>query len=122
MTPTLRRTVAAAAFALTAALAPAPAAAQGTVIPPITELLPLRSAVDSAGYRATVVVYDVRRNRYQAVHAERAARRLIPASTFKIVNALAALDLGVVAGPAGADVVAVPSIKQRSKYGREYRT
>ena len=100
MTATLRRTLAAAALALTAALAPTPAAAQGTVIPPIAELLPLRPAVDSAGYRATVVVYDVRRNKYQAVHAERAARRLVPASTFKIVNALAALDLGVVAGPA----------------------
>jgi len=89
-----------AALAVALAGPAASAGAQGTVIPPITELTQLRPMVDSSGYRATVVVYDLQRNKYQAVHGERAARRLVPASTFKIVNALTAVDLGVVAGPA----------------------
>jgi beta-lactamase class D len=55
--------------------------------------------LDGTGFVGTVLVYDLRRDRYQAVHAERATRRLIPASTFKIVNALTALDAKVVAGP-----------------------
>ena len=86
------------ALLLSAAVPPA-ALAQGTLIPPIAELTALRSLVDTTGYRGTVVVYDLRRDRYQAVHGERAARRLVPASTFKIVNALTALELNVVAGP-----------------------
>lgn len=85
---------------LLSAAAPARAiGAQGTLIPPIAELPALRALVDTTGYRGTVVVYDMRRDRYQAVHGERAARRLVPASTFKIVNALTALELNVVAGP-----------------------
>ena len=79
----------AAAACGTARQSPSPAAPR--------ELAALRPLIDTTGYSGTVVVLDVRRGTLQAVHGERAARRLIPASTFKILNSLVALETGVVA-------------------------
>lgn len=64
---------------------------------PPRELAALRPLIDTTGYSGTVVVLDLRRGTVRAVHGERAARRLIPASTYKILNSLIALETGVVA-------------------------
>lgn len=71
----------------------APAAGQA---PEILELTSLQAVFDSTGYHGTVVIYDLRNDRLSAVHATGAPRRLIPASTFKILNSLIALETGVV--------------------------
>lgn len=49
-----------------------------------------------AGMRGCFVVHDVRADRTLRVNAARCARRLPPASTFKIPNALIGLETGVV--------------------------
>ncbi|MEH0974409.1 class D beta-lactamase [Micromonospora sp. CPCC 205546] len=49
-----------------------------------------------AGLRGTFVLYDVTAGRVVTVDRERAARRLVPASTFKIPHSLIALETGVV--------------------------
>jgi beta-lactamase class D len=64
---------------------------------PVEELSALRPILDATGFTGTVVVYDLRKDRYSAVGSEGADRGRIPASTFKIFNALAALDTGVLA-------------------------
>ncbi len=56
-----------------------------------------RSNLDATGFVGTVLVYNLNDNSYQAAHAERIERPLIPASTFKILNSLIALETGVVA-------------------------
>lgn len=48
------------------------------------------------GAEGTFVVYDEAGHTYHRYNPERAARRFIPASTFKIFNSLVALDTGVV--------------------------
>lgn len=65
---------------------------------PIPELLVARQAIDATGFNGAMLIYDSRQNRYQAGHAERIDRQLVPASTFKIFNSLVALETGVVAG------------------------
>ena len=57
----------------------------------------LRPIVDETGFDGTVLLYDLRRDRLYSVHGEGADVRHLPASTFKIANALAALDAGMVA-------------------------
>ena len=64
--------------------------------PMIENLTSLAGALDTTGFSGTVLVYDLRRNRYEAVHPEFAVAPRIPASTFKIANSLIALDAGVV--------------------------
>jgi beta-lactamase class D len=64
---------------------------------PIEELSALRPLLDSTGFSGTVLLYDLRKDRYSAVGSDDADRGRIPASTFKILNALAALDARVVA-------------------------
>lgn len=49
------------------------------------------------GVAGTFVAYDVAADRDIAVDPDRAARRLIPASTFKVANSLIALETGVIA-------------------------
>ncbi|MFG1889418.1 class D beta-lactamase [Micromonospora sp. NPDC049051] len=49
-----------------------------------------------AGLRGTFVMYDVTAGRVVMVDRERAERRFIPASTFKIPHSLIALETGVV--------------------------
>lgn len=61
------------------------------------EALPaLTSILDRTGFQGTVVVYDLQRDRLQAVHPELVDARRIPASTFKIANALIALETDAV--------------------------
>lgn len=89
--------IASAALALTLhAVIPGPARAQAQARVPVVELVHLQPLVDSTGYTGTVLVYDLRDNEHSAVNATGAPRRLIPASTFKILNSLIALELGVV--------------------------
>ena len=74
-----------------AAGAPSLVAAQVTV----QEVPTARQAIDATGFTGSVLVYDLATNSYRAGHAERVNRRLIPASTFKILNSLIALETGV---------------------------
>ncbi|MBK9171345.1 MAG: class D beta-lactamase [Bryobacterales bacterium] len=66
--------------------------------PPIAELPAARQALDDAGFAGTIVLYDPQRNTWQAGHAEHADKRVLPASTFKILNSLIALETGIVTG------------------------
>lgn len=52
--------------------------------------------IDSSGYAGTLVIYRESDGFYQAGHSERADKALIPASTFKIVSAMIALDTNVI--------------------------
>ena len=63
----------------------------------IDELQTLRPMIDRNGYTGSFVLYDPQEDRWKAVHADRAEQALIPASTFKIMNALIALETGVLA-------------------------
>ena len=63
----------------------------------VREFSPARATIDATGFAGTVLVYDANQNSYAAGHAERIDRRLIPASTFKILNSLVALEAGVIA-------------------------
>ena len=54
-------------------------------------------AFDAAGVMGTLVVYDPADGRTLVHDAERARERLLPASTFKVLNSLIALETGVVA-------------------------
>jgi len=63
---------------------------------PIEERADLRAIIDSTRFTGSVLVYDVRRDRWIGVNADSADRRLLPASTFKIPNSLIALETGVV--------------------------
>ena len=76
------------------ALAPVGAAGQPRRVEPLPALAPL---LDSTGFHGTVLIYDLRRDRLQATHTEFVDARRIPASTFKIVNAMIALETGIVA-------------------------
>lgn len=67
---------------------------------PVAELDIARRIVDSSGFAGTILLFDSRRQSYEAGHAERSDLRLIPASTFKIFNTLVALETGVVADAA----------------------
>ncbi len=64
----------------------------------VEELPAARQVIDDSGFAGTVLIYDVAGKRYQAGHAGRIDRRLLPASTFKILNSLIALETGIVAG------------------------
>lgn len=57
----------------------------------------LRAAFRDAGVRGTFALFDVERGRTTVVDRERAERRLIPASTFKIPHSLIALETRAVA-------------------------
>lgn len=56
----------------------------------------LLSAFQAEGTVGTMSVYEVAADRWTLVGAERAATRYVPASTFKIVNSLIALETGAV--------------------------
>ncbi|MGS2618225.1 penicillin-binding transpeptidase domain-containing protein [Micromonospora sp. LZ34] len=72
--------------------APSPSAAA-----PVVEARDdLASLFRQAGLRGTFVLYDVTAARVVMVDRERAGRRFIPASTFKIPHSLIALETGVV--------------------------
>ncbi len=59
----------------------------------------LKSVFRDAGVAGTFVAFDAMADRMTLVDRERAARRYIPASTFKIPNTLIAFEAGVVSGP-----------------------
>jgi len=79
-----------------------PTHAVGTIQPlhVVQELPQARASIDSAGFEGSVLIFNTSDGNYTAGHAERIDRRLIPASTFKIFNALVALETGVIADPA----------------------
>jgi beta-lactamase class D len=54
------------------------------------------AAFDRAGLQGTMLVYDEQADRWLVHDADRAKRRYLPASTFKLFNALVALDTGAV--------------------------
>jgi beta-lactamase class D len=62
----------------------------------IDELGSLRPVLDSTRFSGTVLVYDLKKDHWSAVGSEGADRRRIPASTYKIFNAMVALETGVV--------------------------
>jgi len=64
----------------------------------VVELTRARAAIDATEFEGTVLLLDAQSGALQAGHAERVDFGLIPASTFKILNSLIALELGVVAG------------------------
>lgn len=79
-----------------ALLAPGWATAQlaGHDVEASPDLAPI---LDATGFGGTVLVYDLQADRLQALHPERVDERRIPASTFKILNSMVALETGVVA-------------------------
>ena len=87
---------------------PLRAQSTGTALPwpappsPVTESPAARACVDAAGAGAggvtgSTLIADARTGALVAGHAERVDRPLIPASTFKIISALVALETGVIA-------------------------
>jgi len=48
------------------------------------------------GYNGTMVIYDKNNDKYMKYNTERAAERLLPASTFKIPNSIFGLESGVI--------------------------
>jgi beta-lactamase class D len=62
----------------------------------LRELTAHRLLIDAPGLAGTVLVYDAQRRVYAGIYTERADRALIPASTFKILSSLMALDAGLV--------------------------
>lgn len=68
--------------------------------PPIEELQALRPVIDTTGFTGTVLVYDLTRDHWSGVHGETADVRRIPASTYKIVNAMVSLETRVIASDA----------------------
>jgi beta-lactamase class D len=87
------RAFALAIFVVTAACAREPLPQPPTVPESLIELTPL---LDTTGFRGTVLLYDLHADHFSAIHPEGADTRRIPASTFKIVNALVALETGLV--------------------------
>lgn len=49
-----------------------------------------------AGVKGTFLLYDIKKNKYLVYNSQRANSRFVPASTFKILNSLIALETGVV--------------------------
>ncbi|MFV2197644.1 class D beta-lactamase [Nocardiopsis sp. LOL_012] len=64
---------------------------------PAAEREDLEAVFERAGVEGTFVLYDTERSRAMVVSPEQAQRRDVPASTFKLVNSLIALQTGAVA-------------------------
>jgi beta-lactamase class D len=82
-------------FALLAVVAATPAHAQ---LPERQAVMrnDLQKAFKEIGTDGTFVMLDMKKNRLTVVNAARHTKAYLPASTFKIVNALVALETGVV--------------------------
>ncbi|MFN3745599.1 MAG: class D beta-lactamase [Hyphomicrobiaceae bacterium] len=78
-------------YAVAAVIVGSAASAEGTVVRD-----DLFAVFEREGFPGTLVVYDVAADRLTGIGAARAARRYVPASTFKIPNSLIALETGVV--------------------------
>jgi beta-lactamase class D len=68
--------------------------------PPLVERPAWQRHFDEAGVRGTFLLYDAEADRWLVHDAERAQRRFIPASTFKVLNSLIALETGAIADTA----------------------
>ena len=78
------------------AVAVAMAATDGLRAEEIVQRPDLDAVFRNAGVAGTFVLFDVAADRLIVVNGERASRRDIPASTFKIANSLIVLETGVV--------------------------
>lgn len=70
-------------------------------VPGDTEIAALpyaRAAIAATGYQGNILIYDLNRDRYLAADPGTVEQPHIPASTFKIMSSLVALESGVVAG------------------------
>jgi beta-lactamase class D len=81
---------------LCAAISAAPAAPGPSCAADTEERADLKQLFETQGVAGTFVLYDPVAGRTITVDADRAARRYVPASTFKIANSLIALETGVV--------------------------
>lgn len=70
------------------------------------------------GLSGTFVMLDLQNNRYTVYNRERAMRRVSPLSTFKVPNALIALDLGKLSGP--DEVIKWDGVKRRPEWDRDH--
>ena len=105
----LRRTVLAMALLLgvtsasplraqsTATASPLPAPRASVTESPAVRACVDAAATGAAGVNGSTLIADARTGALVAGHAERVDRPLIPASTFKIISALVALETGVIA-------------------------
>lgn len=73
----------------------------------------LADAFKEKGVVGTFILYDPATDTFTAVDGERARKRLVPASTFKIANSLIALETGVVKD--GDEVIPYGGKPQRNK-------
>ncbi|MEK7258979.1 MAG: penicillin-binding transpeptidase domain-containing protein [Pseudomonadota bacterium] len=71
--------------------------AQTPAIAMVEEVPELRAIVDATGFEGSVLIYDLHNNAFMAGHAESVEQTFLPASTFKIFSAMAALETGVIA-------------------------
>lgn len=64
----------------------------------MVELQYAQTAIAATGYQGNMLIYDMNRDRYLVADADTTDQQHIPASTFKIMSSLVALQSGVVAG------------------------
>ena len=62
----------------------------------VQETRAIEDAFKKAGVEGTFVLYDVQEKTHTGYNSSRAAKRFIPASTFKIANSLIGLSVGAV--------------------------
>tara|TARA_R100001039_G_C1838872_1_gene100410 strand:+ start:72 stop:965 length:894 start_codon:yes stop_codon:yes gene_type:complete len=82
---------------LCSALLPAGTIAQLPTDAMIAELPYAQAVIDASGYHGTMLIHDLNRGRYYASDKNSVAQQHIPASTFKILSSLVALQTGLVA-------------------------
>jgi beta-lactamase class D len=73
----------------------------GPAIQPSPKEVPdpeFQQIIDAAGVSGSVLIYDPQKDIYYSNNFERCKTGFLPASTFKIVNSIIALETGVVAG------------------------
>ena len=81
----------------TATASPLPAPRASVTESPAVRACVYAAATGAAGVNGSTLIADARTGALVAGHAERVDRPLIPASTFKIISALVALETGVIA-------------------------
>lgn len=72
-------------------------AADGPGVRDMAELPYARNAIAATGYQGNMLIYDMNSDRYLVADANTVNLQHIPASTFKVVSSLVALQSGVVA-------------------------
>ncbi len=77
--------------------APTPTPTVTAMPSPTVEIYPeWEHYYSEAGLTGTFVLYDLKNNRYLRYNPDRCSQRFLPASTFKIMNALVGLETGVI--------------------------